>query len=131
MKKLLLILIMILQAKAVILVYPDGKKEYFVPKDKQSRAMVDKVYYKNGAVSKKSMYKDTRKIYISFKDSADINRFEDKYNLNLIKETNEMFHTYLFDIKSSVDVVELCSKINKENDIRYAKPNWKAPRFTK
>ena len=130
MKTILFLLIFLLQAKAVILTYPDGKKEFFVQEDSKSRGLENRAYYKNGRVSKKTLFKDTRKIYVSFKELMDIEKFKIKYNLTMLKETNEMFHTYLFEIKGMADVVELCSSINQQEDVRYAKPNWKSPRFT-
>jgi hypothetical protein len=130
MKTIIFLLLLLLQANAVILTYPDGKKEFFIEQDNKSRALNDRAYYKNGVVSKRTLFKDTRKIYVSFKELADIEKFKNKYNLIMLKETNEMFHTYLFEIKSMADVVELCSTINQQEEVRYAKPNWKSPRFT-
>ena len=130
MKTILFLLLILLQANAVILTYPDGKKEFFIQQDDKSRALTDRSYYKNGVVSRRTLFQDTRKIYVSFKALADIEQFKMKYNLIMLKETNEMFHTYLFEIKGKVDVVELCSIINQKEQVRYAKPNWKSPRFT-
>ena len=95
MKTILFLLIFLLQAKAVILTYPDGKKEFFVQEDSKSRGLENRAYYKNGRVSKKTLFKDTRKIYVSFKELADIEKFKNRYNLIMLKETNEMFHTYI------------------------------------
>ena len=138
MKTILFLLMLMIQAEAVILTYPNGEKEFFIHKDEMNniyaggiiRSLRDRVYYKNGVVSKKTLLKDTREIYVSFKSPTDLVRFQYRYNLGLIKKTNEMLNTYLFKIKNSyVDVVELCSKINREKEIKYAKPNWKLPKF--
>ena len=128
MKIILFILIFIIQAEAVILIYPNGKKEYFIPKVEKSKSLSNKVYYKNGLVSKKTQYEDTREIYISFGEKKNLAKFLNKYNLKLLKTTNEKFYTSLFEIKDNSDVISLCSKINKNEKVRYAKPNWKAPK---
>ncbi len=137
MKTIIFLLILMIQAEAVVLTYPNGNKEFFIHKDEMnsiyeggiSRALTNRAYYKNGVVSKKTLLKDTRKIHVSFKNSTDIEIFKKRYNLRLIKKTNEMFATYLFEIKNNyIDVVELCSNINRGKDIKYAKPNWEFPR---
>jgi hypothetical protein len=127
-----------IQAEAVILTYPNGNREFFIHKNEInsiyeggiSKALSDRAYYKNGVVSKKTLFKDSREIYVSFKNSIDLEMFKNKYNLSLLKEINEIPSTYLFKIQDRyVDVVELCSAINQGKDIKYAKPNWKLPKF--
>jgi hypothetical protein len=127
-----------IQAEAVILTYPNGNREFFIHKNEInsiyeggiSKALSDRAYYKNGVVSKKTLFKDSREIYVSFKNSIDLEMFKNKYNLSLLKEINEIPSTYLFKIQDRyVDVVELCSAINQRKDIKYAKPNWKLPKF--
>ncbi len=133
MKIFILITMLILQIEAQSLIYPNGGEEKFVLKIDKNRAFnkKEKIYYKNGLISPKTEYKDTRKLYISFGKVVDIDYFSQKYGLKFLKITNKKFYTALFKLKDSRDIIEVCSQINKNENIRYAKPNWKAPRGLK
>ena len=96
------------------LVYPNGKHERFLV-DKKSRSIdgQNRVYYKNGVISPKMAYQDSRKLYVSFGKSVDIEKFAKKYRLKFLKITNKKFYTALFSIEDSRDIIDLCSLIIK------------------
>ncbi len=127
--KIALILTMILTfMSAKDLIYPNGRYEAFILKKDKSRGVNSNIYYKNGLISPKTEYKDTRKLYVSFGKEVNIDLFCKKYFLKFIKITNQKFYTALFVVEDSRDIVDLCSNINQHEEIRYAKPNWIAPR---
>ncbi len=123
--KIFLILALSVNLFAVDLVYPNGKIENFIPL-KSDRSFVENVrtYLKND-----QKYEDTRVIYISFGKNEDLKEIAKKYNLEFIKFTNQNLNTALFQLNDQVDIVKLCSQINQNENIRYAKPNWKRVRL--
>jgi hypothetical protein len=131
MKIIIFILIWIGQIEAESLIYPNGKVEHFTQHIDKSRALKNNIYYKNGIISNKTRYYDTRKIYVSFGGSRDLTEFCQKYNLKFLKITNKKFYTALFELQNNIDIITLCSKINVNENIRYAKPHWKTPRILK
>jgi hypothetical protein len=131
MKIIIFISFIILTLNSQILVYPNGKTEIFDHQLDKSRTMKNRIYYKNSIKSRKTQYQDTRKIYVSFGKKVNIDNFTKKYHLQVLKLTNDKFYTYIFKILDNSDVISLCSKININENIRYAKPNWKAPKYLK
>jgi len=131
MRIAIFILFTILNIKAESLIYPNGKVELFKPKVEKSRSIKNKIYYKNGIQSRKTQYQDTRKIYVSFGKEVDIDNFAKKYHLKILHITNKIFYTVLFEVLDDKDIIVLCSEINLNEDVRYAKPNWKAPKYLK
>jgi len=134
MKIIIFMLILFIQIQAQSLTYPNGKTEQFVLQIDKSRLLnsnPNRVYYKNGIISDKTRYEDTRKIYVSFKDENNLEQFARKYDLKILKITNRKFHTVLFEMQNKNDVIALCTLINKNKNVRYAKPHWKAPRYLK
>ena len=131
MKIIIFILLLVINITAESLIYPNGRVEHFTMKQDKSRAIQNKVYYKNGIISVKTRYQDTRKIYVSFGSPRDLTEFSQRYKLKLLKITNQNFYTVLFEVKNSSDIITLCSTINTNENVRYAKPNWKTPRLLK
>ncbi len=131
MKIIIFILIWISQIEAESLSYPNGQVEHFTQHIDKSRAIKNRVYYKNGIISVKTRYQDTRKIYVSFGKSRDLTKFYQRYQLKFLKITNQKFYTVLFEIQDNNDVIKICSKINADENVRYAKPHWKSPRILK
>ncbi len=130
MKTVLILLSILITVEAKDLIYPNGKHETFILDSKKSRSIdnQNRIYYKHGVVSNKTAHKDTRKLYVSFGKTVDIKQFAKKYRLKFLKITNKKFYTALFLVKDKRDIIELCSQININEKIRYAKPHWKAPR---
>ncbi len=134
MKVIIFIILVALQMQAQFLTYPNGKVEKFVLQSDKSRTILsnqNRIYYKNGIKSKRMRYEDTRKLYVSFGKERDLVLFSQKYNLKVVKITNQKFYTVLFALRDNSDIIVLCSKINVNEKVRYAKPHWKAPRYTK
>lgn len=130
MKIVLFLLIYIFSIYAQDLIYPDGSVEQFTSSEDKSRS-INKVYYKNGIVSPKTSYIDTRKIYVSFGEKRDIKAFSKRYQLQFLKVTNKKFYTVLFALENNADLLLTCSMINQNEDVRYAKPHWRSPRSLK
>jgi len=123
--KTIVTLILMTNLFAVDLIYPNGKTQSFIPlKSGRSVADKSKTYLKNG-----QRYEENSIIYISFGKNENIKYIAKKYNLEFIKYTNKSLNTALFRLKENVDIVELCSRINQNENIRYAKPNWKRVRL--
>lgn len=127
MKTVILSIVLIANLQAASLTYPNGKVEYFTAE--KSRSLHNRIYYRNGLINKKTTYQDSREIYVSFKTLKNLKQFSQKYQLKPIKITNQKFNTVLFKLHNSTDVLKLCSEINKNQNVRYAKPNWRAPRI--
>jgi hypothetical protein len=132
MKKLLILISTLVLGNSNDLVYPNGKHERFLV-DKKSRSIntQHRVYYRHGIISPKTACKDSRKLYVSFGKSVDIQKFAKKYKIKFIKMTNKKFYTALFLVEDSRDIIDLCSLINKSEDIRYSQPHWNSSRNLK
>jgi hypothetical protein len=106
------------------LIFPDGKIEKFeLLKESRMTQSNSQSFLRHGQI-----YKDTREIYVSFGKEADLEKFSEKYNLTFIKITNSYYFTAVFDINSDQNVLTLCNTINQNENVRYAKPNWKRER---
>ncbi len=123
----LVTLLSVLNLFGVDLLYPNGKIETFsLLKKSKSTKKTQTIYIKNNR-----KYIDTRTIYISFGKKTDIENFVKKYDLIFIKFTNSSLYTAMFAVKYNKEILKLCSLINQNEDIRYAKPNWKRKRLLK
>ena len=125
MKNMILITLLTLQILgAAELIYPDGKKEQYIAAkaDRSTDSTAGRYLHK------KRIYQDTGTIYVSFGEHSFDRIFLQKYHLKFLKETNPTFHTVLFRVLDKRDIVALCSEINLQEAVRYARPNWKSLR---
>lgn len=119
-----------LTVHAAQLIYPNGQTEYFTKAVTKQRALHEqRYYYKNGIKDRKHRYLDTRRIFVSFGGKRELKKFMQRYSLSFIKVVNPYFYTVLFHVDSDADVITLCSEINLNEKVRYARPNWRAPRI--
>jgi hypothetical protein len=80
------------------------------------------VFYK----SENELLKATQEILISFKQTSDITKFEQKYSLKLIERLSTQTLLYRFKNKSNKTDLKICEEITVDMDdqIQYVLPNF-------
>ena len=80
-------------------------------------------YYKNGVISDTTRYVTDDRIQVAFAQPADLTVFEQKFSLKRIASLSPTVH--IFENRSLLDDVELCSQLWEEEGIEYARPLFK------
>lgn len=106
-----------------------GHFVYFVklPAGKQPQSTAGKkehVYYKNGAVTEAAKFITDDRIQVAFATAPDLAAFEKKFSLRRIASLSKTVH--IFENRSDLDDVELCSRLWEETNIEYARPIFKS-----
>ncbi len=131
MKNVWWIVLMIGGLWAQTLHLPDGSQVRFVLQQKYTRTShTPQIYYKNGFMKDTARFIDTRKIIVRFREEVDnreLAEFAKCYRLKLLKNIGGV-GLYLFQVNSNDEIITLCNRINANEPVSYARPNWHRPR---
>lgn len=85
-------------------------------------------YYQNSYKHGSNCYKQTGNIFIK-SDEPLSKEFLQRYNLKYLKQINRQNSTSLYGVlNSSIDIIDIVNKINKENNALIVRVEWIKPR---
>jgi hypothetical protein len=99
--------------------YQNNKKIYLTPYQNISRSISNINYYQN---DKGVVLGVTDKLIVKLKDVSNIKSLTDKYDLILVKKLSK--NLYLMKVGNKNSTIDIANKLNEENSVEYAQPDF-------